>query len=78
MMIADALRAAGGVKADTYLGEILVSRLLSDSTRVQMRARLRDTTGVVQDDFPLQEDDQIQVFSLTTFRPSREMSKLRT
>ena len=71
MRVADALRAAGGVKADSYLGEVLVTRLQSDSTRIQLRARLRDTTGAVLDDFPLQEDDQIQVFSLTAFRPIR-------
>ncbi len=71
MKLADALRAAGGVKADSYLGEVLVTRLLSDSTRIQLRGRLRDTTGAVLDDFPLQEDDQIRVFSLTAFRPLR-------
>jgi polysaccharide biosynthesis/export protein len=71
MTVADALRAAGGVKSDTYLGEVLVSRLLPDRSRTQLRARLIDTTGAVAGDFPLHEDDQIQVFSLTTFRPAR-------
>ena len=71
MTVADAIRAAGGVKADTYLGEVLVSRVRPDRTRLQLRARLADTTGAVIGDFPLQEDDQIQVFSLTTFRPKR-------
>jgi protein involved in polysaccharide export with SLBB domain len=71
MTLADALRAAGGVKPDTYLGEVLVSRLRSDRTRVQLRARLADTSGTVVNDFPLQENDQIRVFSLTTFRPLR-------
>ena len=71
MTVADALRAAGGVKSDTYLGEVLVSRLQSDRSRAQLRARLLDTAGTVLNDFPLQEDDQLQVFSLTTFRPVR-------
>lgn len=71
MTVADALRAAGGVKPDTYLGEVLVSRVQPDSTRIQLRARLADTTGAVVNDFPLREDDQIQVFSLTSFRPQR-------
>ena len=71
MTLSGALRAAGGVKPDTYLGEVLVSRLLPDSSRIQLRARLRDTSGTVVDDFPLHEDDQIEVFSLTTFRPVR-------
>jgi len=71
MRVADALRAAGGIKSDTYLAEVLISRLESDSTRTQMRVRLRDSTGAVLNDFLLREDDQIQVFSLTTFRPTR-------
>ena len=71
MRLADALRAAGGLKSDSYLGEVLITRLQSDSTRIQLRAQLRDTTGAVVNDFPLQEDDQIRVFSLTAFRPVR-------
>jgi polysaccharide biosynthesis/export protein len=71
MKLSDALRAAGGVKGDTYLNEVLITRLLTDSTRVQLRARLADTTGTPVDDVPLREDDQIQVFSVTAFRPTR-------
>lgn len=71
MKLSDALRAAGGVQPDTYLGEVLISRLQSDSTRIQLRARLQDTTGAVVNDLPLQEDDQIQVFSVASFRPVR-------
>ena len=70
MRLSEALRHAG-LKPDTYLGEVLVSRLRPDSTRVQLRATLADSTGAVVNDFNLQEDDQIQVFSLTTFRPVR-------
>ena len=70
MRLSDALRHAG-LKPDTYLGEVLVSRLRPDSTRIQLRASLADTSGAVVNDIPLQEDDQIQVFSLTTFRPVR-------
>ena len=71
MMLSQALRLAGGVKPDVYLGEVLISRLQSDSTRVQLRASLRDTTGVVVGDIPLNEDDQVRVFSVTEFRPTR-------
>ena len=73
MRLSDALRQAG-LKPDTYLGEVLVTRLRSDSSRVQLRASLADTTGAVVNDIPLEEDDQIQVFSLTTFRPVRYVS----
>jgi protein involved in polysaccharide export with SLBB domain len=71
MTVSQALRAAGGVKPDTYLGQILVSRLNPDSTRVQLHASLADTTGRVIGDFPLREDDQLRVFSVTEFRPTR-------
>jgi len=71
MKISDVLRLAGGVKPDAYLGEISITRLQPDSTRVQLRAALRDTTGAVINDLPVQEDDEIRIFSSTDFRPSR-------
>ena len=55
-------------RRDTYLGEVLVTRLRPDSTRVQLRATLADTTGTVVNDFPLQEDDRIN--GLLAHRPS--------
>ena len=73
MRLSEALRRAG-LKSDTYLGEVLVSRLRPDSSRLQLRATLADTTGAVVNDFALQEDDQISVFSLTTFRPARHVT----
>jgi protein involved in polysaccharide export with SLBB domain len=73
MRLSDALRRAG-LKPDTYLGEVLVTRLRPDSSRVQLRATLADSTGAVVNDLPLQEDDQIRVFSLTSFRPVRYVS----
>ncbi len=71
MRVSDALRLAGGVKPDTYLGQILVTRLQPDSTRIQLRAALADTTGSVINDFQVKEDDEIRVFSTTEFRPTR-------
>ena len=71
MTVGAALRAAGGPKPDVYLGQVSVSRLRSDSTRVALRATLADSTGRVVDDFALQEDDEITVFSVTEFRPPR-------
>ena len=71
MRLSDVLRAAGGLKGDTYLGQVLVSRMQRDSTRVQLRAVLRDLNGAVYNDLPIQEDDEVRVFSLTTFRPER-------
>jgi polysaccharide export outer membrane protein len=74
MRIADAIRVAGGPKPDVYLDQLLVSRLRPDSSRIQLRARFADSTGTVVNDFVLQEDDVIEVFSLTDFRPTRYVS----
>jgi polysaccharide export outer membrane protein len=71
MKVSDAIKRAGGPKPDVYLGQVLVSRLRPDSSRVQLRAVLRDSTGNVVNDFDLQEDDIVEVFALTEFRPDR-------
>jgi len=71
MKLSDALRAAGGTQPDAYLGQVSITRLQPDSTRIQLRAVLRDTTGAVVNDLDLADDDVITVYSLTNFRPSR-------
>ncbi len=71
MTLEDALRLAGGPKPDVYLDQILISRLNPDSTRIQLRAAFADSTGRLRDNLPLREDDDILVFSRTTFRPAR-------
>jgi protein involved in polysaccharide export with SLBB domain len=71
MLLSEALKLAGGVKPDVYLGQVLITRTNPDSTRVQLRATLRDTTGAVINDLPLNEDDEIRVFSVSEFRPTR-------
>ncbi|MGH7518034.1 MAG: SLBB domain-containing protein [Gemmatimonadales bacterium] len=68
MKLSEALRLAGGPKPDVYLERVLVSRLRSDSTRVQLRASLADSTGAVGRDLALEPEDDIQVFSRSTFR----------
>ena len=69
--LTDALQRAGGLKPDTYLGRVIVSRLRPDSTREQLRATLRDVSGTTVDPLVLREDDEIIVFSLTEFRAPR-------
>lgn len=71
MTLSDALRAAGGTQPDAYLGQVSITRLRPDSTRIQLRAVLRDTTGAVVNDLALADDDVITVYSLTSFRPRR-------
>ncbi len=71
MTLAEAIKRAGGPKPDVYLGQVLVSRQRQDGSRVQLRASLRDSLGAVIGDFPLVEDDTVQLFSLEAFRPQR-------
>jgi polysaccharide export outer membrane protein len=71
MRLSDALKLAGGVRPDVYLGQILITRTNPDSSKVQLRATLRDTTGAVINDLVLNEDDAIRVFSVSEFRPTR-------
>jgi protein involved in polysaccharide export with SLBB domain len=71
MRLSDALRLAGGVRPDVYLGQVLITRTNPDSSKVQLRASLRDTTGAVINDIPINEDDEIRVFSVSEFRPER-------
>jgi len=41
-----------------------------DSSLVQLRSSLADSTGKVQDDITLEDEDEIRLFSRTTFRPA--------
>jgi protein involved in polysaccharide export with SLBB domain len=74
MRLSDAIERSGGTKPDVYLGQILVTRLLPDSTRIQLRSSFRDSTGAVANDFELNEDDEIRIFSVAEFRPLRWVS----
>jgi len=71
MMLSDAIKVAGGPKPDVYLGQVLIDRLRPDGSRLQLRASLRDSLGAVIGDMPLLEDDVIQLFALSDFRPDR-------
>jgi protein involved in polysaccharide export with SLBB domain len=71
MRLSDALKEAGGIKPDTYLETVQISRLTSDSSRVMLRTSLSDTSGKPSDDIALQDADEIRVFSVTEFRPQR-------
>ena len=69
MKLSDAIRVAGGPKPDVYLDRILISRTNEDSTRTQLRSSFADSTGKVGEDLPLQDQDEVQVFSRATFLP---------
>jgi polysaccharide export outer membrane protein len=71
MKLSDAIRLAGGPRPDVYLDRILVSRTNDDSTRLQLRAAFKDSTGSVANDLVLQEEDEVRVFSRSTFLPTR-------
>jgi polysaccharide export outer membrane protein len=74
MTLTDALRRAGGVQPDGYLPVVHVARLRPDSTRAQLRTALQDTTGATRAPFPLEEDDEVTVYSRTAFRPDQHVS----
>jgi polysaccharide export outer membrane protein len=69
MRLSDAIKLAGGVKPDAYLGDVLIARARSDSTRTELRTSLRDTTGVPTEDVILQDHDDIRIFALHEMRP---------
>ena len=71
MTLSQALRGAGGVRPDVYLGQVLISRLESDRTRRSIHAALQDSLGTVVNDIALQEDDVIRVYSREAFAPER-------
>ena len=72
--LSEALRRAGGLRPDAFLGQVLVDRVLPDSSRTQLRATLRDTTGAAVNDLVLQPGDEVRVSSMAEFRPSRFVS----
>lgn len=74
LTLTDALQRAGGLKSDAYLGTVHISRLRPDSTRVQLRATLLDTTGSTAEPIAIEGDDEITVYSRTEFRPPRHVS----
>ncbi|MGN6393590.1 MAG: SLBB domain-containing protein [Gemmatimonadales bacterium] len=71
MKLSDAIRLAGGVKPDVYLPRILVTRMREDSSLVQLRSAFADSTGRLTQDLALEDQDEIRVFSRTTFRTER-------
>jgi polysaccharide export outer membrane protein len=68
MQLSDALARAGGVKPDSYLREVIISRLRPDSSREMITASLRDTSGATESQIVLADADEIRVFSLTDLR----------
>jgi protein involved in polysaccharide export with SLBB domain len=71
MKLSDAIRLAGGAKPDVYLSRILVTRMREDSSLVQLRSAFADSTGRVADDLALEDQDEVRIFSRTTFRSER-------
>jgi polysaccharide export outer membrane protein len=74
MKLSEAIRLAGGPKPDVYRDRILISRINEDSTRIQLRSAFSDSTGSVVNDVPLQEEDEVRVFSRAAFLPTRYVS----
>jgi protein involved in polysaccharide export with SLBB domain len=71
MKLSDAIRLAGGARPDLYLGRILVTRVAEDSSMTQLRSAFADSTGALTDDVVLQDQDEIRIWSRSTFRSER-------
>jgi polysaccharide export outer membrane protein len=59
------------VRPDAMMDNVLVTRLMPDSTRRQLRATLTDRAGGVLSDLPLEENDEVQVFAGSQMREER-------
>lgn len=70
MRLSEAIARAGGLRPDAYLGQVLITRTLADSSRVQLRTALR-ADGTVPEDIALAPDDEVRVFSVAEFKPQR-------
>jgi polysaccharide biosynthesis/export protein len=71
LRLSDAIKLAGGLKPDAYLGTVLVARLRPDSTREQLRTSLKDSSGTPTDDIVLEAHDDIRIFAIHDMRPRR-------
>jgi protein involved in polysaccharide export with SLBB domain len=71
MKLSDAIRLAGGPKPDVYLPRVLVTRMREDSSFVQLRSAFADSTGRLQADLPLEDQDEVRIFSRSTFRSDK-------
>jgi polysaccharide export outer membrane protein len=70
MTLSDAFRVAGGLRPDTYTGEVQVTRQLPNDRREQVAVPL-DSAGRPLTEFLLREGDSIRVFSNLEFRTER-------
>ena len=68
--LSDAIAHAGGLRPDAYLGQVLITRTLPDSSHIQLRTALRPD-GTAAEEVTLAPDDDIRIFSVTEFRPQR-------
>lgn len=69
LRLSAALRRAGGVRPEVK--DVIIKRLQSDQTLTTLRTAFTDTLGALAEDLLLQEDDSIQVYATTDFRPDR-------
>ena len=74
MRLSEAIRLAGGPRPDVYLDRILVTRVREDSSMTQLRAAFADSTGRLREDLVLEDQDEVRIFSRSTFRNVRYVS----
>lgn len=72
--LSDLVAQAGGLRPETFAGRALIRRTRPDSSQFMIAVRLPDRVGIPWVDNPvLLERDQVRIFSLTEFRPAREI-----
>jgi polysaccharide export outer membrane protein len=71
MTLSQAIQAAGGVRPDVYLDQVLVSRLEPDGVRQSLHTSFADSLGTLTQDLSLQEGDSVYIYSRTDFSPKR-------
>lgn len=78
MRVSEAIARAGGLKPDSYREAVQITRLQPDSTHRMLRVTFAPpgSATLVEPaaDVALQPDDEIRVFSVTEYRPSRHVT----
>lgn len=78
MRLSQLITAAGGLKTDTYTKRAHILRLMPDSTRQLIPVDLGEAVGGAAagraTDPELTEFDEVTVYSLTEFRPTRQVA----
>ena len=74
MRLSDVLKKAGGIRADTYLDQVEISRRLPDQRVISLHSRFLDTLGTLSPDLEVQDGDVVRIYAISDFRPARTVT----